>query len=571
MTFILLGVTYFVIVLVIIIVVLTFINKKEKNKYQGKINELERDKNLIISTGILTELNKVEGLINNDSLREKFDGWKQRFQEIKEKDIPKISDDLIELEELYANKNMNELKDKLAKVEYEIYYVKTKSNYLLEEIRDITLSDDRNRDSVTKLKVKYRECVAKYNNNKNEYDVIMAPVELQFENVDKLFSAFEVAIDNNNYEEVSKIVKALDDLIGNLIMVIDEAPDIILMGNKLLPLKMKDVEENALKMIGEGYNLDYLNIDYNIKESRKKVTNVLERLNVLNIEDSTLELKTILDYFDGIYESFDKEKESRKVFEEYMSSVIARCVRYERINNDLNKRIDEFKYSYDLTDDDVKVIGVIAKDLKDIRVDYDRVIEAYRSKSFAYSRLAKEMDILNKKLLIVKEKLDESLKSIGSLKEDEVRAREQLLEIKDILRRSKHKINSYKLPMIPKSYYVELAEATDAIDEMVKELNKHPISIKVLNIRVDTARDLVLKLYNTSNELVKAAYLAETAVVYGNRFRVLDSDVDNRLNISQNLFFHGEFKKSLESSINAIQKIEPNFYETLMQIMKGND
>ena len=41
--------------------------------------------------------------------------------------------------------------------------------------------------------------------------------------------------------------------------------------------------------------------------------------------------------------------------------------------------------------------------------------------------------------------------------------------------------------------------------EIVKELGKKPITIDVLNTRVDTARDLVLKLYTKTKDLLKNA------------------------------------------------------------------
>ena len=567
-TFVLLGVTYYVVALIIIIVVLHIISKKTKNVYQTKIDDLEREKNLILSGNILSELNKVESLINNEELRKRFDEWTKRYNDIKNTDIPKLNDELINLEDLYTNKKMKELKEKLAKVEYEIYFVKTKSKYLLNEIKEITLSNDRNRNSITKLKAKYREIVAKYNNNKQEYEHIANKIDLQFENIDKLFSAFEVSMDNNNYNEVNKIVKALQDLLGNLDLVIEEAPAIILMSEKIIPTKIKDIEVISKKMEEEGYNLDYLNISYNSEESTKKLKDILERLSNLNIEDSTFDLKTIMDYFDSIYLAFDKERESKKIFEEYMTTIIARVARYNRINNDLRKKTDEFKYSYDLTDDDLKILSVIKSEISLIKKDYEKVVSAYRSRSFSYSRLAKEMDILNNRLSKTKEKLDAALKSLGTLKEDELRARDQLIEIKDILRKSQTKISSYNLPVIPKKYYVQLAEATDSIKEMVKELNKQPISIKTLNIRVDTARDLVLKLYNTSNELVKTAYMAENVIVYGNRYRVVNANLDEQLSVSESLFNKGEFKKSLENSINSINKIEPEFYNNLMSVME---
>src|SRR5574344_1792267 len=567
-TFILLGVTYYVIALIIIVIVLNMINHKENKKYLNKISLMERDKNLIISAGILTELNKAEGLTNNEVIKELFQDWQERFNKIKTEDIPKITDDLSVIEDLYNNKKYNELKNLIAKTEYEIYFVKTKSNYLLSEIKEVTLSASKNRDAVTKLKTRYRAIVAKYNNHKEDYNLISSPIELQFENIDKLFSAFEVTLEDNNYSECGKVVKALEDSIGNLELVVNESPAIILMGEKLIPAKMKDVLNEVVKMNKDGYNLEYLNIEYNITESKKKVDDILDRLKVLNIIDSTFDMKTILNYFDDLFNEFDKERAAKKIFEDYIRTILVKANKYEHINNDLSKKIEEFKYSYNLTDEDVEIIGVIKNELKDIKSDYEKMVLAYRSKDFAYSRLAKEMGLLNTRLVKTSEKLDGALKTLGSLKEDEVRAREQLSAIKEILRKAKTKINSYDLPVIPKDYYVELAEATSAIKEMVKELNRQPISIKVLNLRVDTARDLVLKLYNTSSILTKTCYMAEMAIVYGNRFRPTNDDINIGLTNAEELFNKGEYKKSLECSINAINIIEPNFYDELKTTME---
>ena len=63
---------YYFLAMIVIAIVLFVINNKTKKKYQTQINELERQKNLVISSNILTELNKVEPLINNDDLRKKY-------------------------------------------------------------------------------------------------------------------------------------------------------------------------------------------------------------------------------------------------------------------------------------------------------------------------------------------------------------------------------------------------------------------------------------------------------------------------------------------------------------------
>lgn len=562
--FILIGILYYIVSIFIIVFVLNLINKSNKKKYQNNISSLERDKNLIINASILSELNKVEALINNETLQKKYEDWKERFKLIKEEDIPKITDEIIEMEEIFNRKDYKHLKDIVAKIELEIAYIKTKANYLLDEVKEITLSEERNRETITKLKAVYRDVRGKYTNNKDDFELVSSPLDLQFENVDKLFAAFEMAMDQNAYQEVGKIVKAIDDIIGNLKIVIEEAPTIIMIGKNIIPKKIEDIEGVSSKLVKDGYNLDYLNIEYNITEANKKIQDIFQRLNVLNLEDSVFELKTMLDYFESLYYDFDKEKLAKKIFEDYVRSILLKVSKLEKINNELFRKIDDIKYSYDLTDDDVSVIDEIKDELIVVRTSYDKVINVHRSRANSYSRLAKEMELINVKLTKSEEKLNGALRNLGSLKEDEQRAREQLNEIKTILINAKDKINSFKLPVIPKNYYVELSEATLAINEMMKELDKRPISIKTLNTRVDTARDLVLKVYNTTNETVKTAKMAETAIVYGNRYRPISKDVDFGLTKAENLFMKGNFKVSLENAINAINIVEPGIHKRLI-------
>lgn len=556
--------SYIIVGLIIIITVLVLINRSKKKKYNAELTDLEREKNLIISAQILAELNKVEGLINNDVLREKFNNWQERFNKIKNHDLPKVTDSLIKLEEHFAKKEYDKLKDGITNTELEITYLKTKTNFLLDEIKEITSSEERNREAIIKLKAEYREIRSKYDNNKADYEVVQNPLELQFENVDKLFQTFELAMDQNAYTEVGKIVKAIGSTVGNLKEVIEEAPVIVMLGKNAIPKKIEDIVEISEKMTKEGYNIDYLNISHNVTETNKKISDIFQRLNVLNIEDSVFELKTMLDYFDSLYFDFDKEKTSRKLFEGYIRSILLKLTKLEKISNDIYRKLDDIKYSYDLDDNEVSIIEGIRTELIDIRSSYDRTISMHRNHTFAFSRLNKEMEIINNRLSKTEEKLEITLKTLSSLKDDELRAREQLDEIKDILNNAKNKSRSYKLPLVPKNYFVEMSEAQMSINEMIKELEKRPISIKTLNMRVDTARDLVLKVYNTINETVKTAKMAEQAIVYGNRYRPVNKDVDFGLSKAESLFEKGNFKSSLEQSIMAINIVEPGIHERLM-------
>ena len=351
----LLCLTYVILAIFVIIVAYIIIKNHNKKKYRKILDTLEREKNLIINANILSELSKVENMINSKEIENQYSDWKQRFESIKNKDIPKLTDYLIEVEDLFVTKNYKNIEKSLAKIELMIYHVKIKANYLLEEIRNLTRSEEKNRETITKLKGKYRHILNVYHEHEHTYALIKNPIMMQFETIDKLFSAFEIAMEKNSFSDISKIIKALDDSINNLDLVMDEAPEIILFGFKLIPKKMDDVMDKYIQMVKQGFNLDYLSIEYNIDEAKKKIADIFDRLNVLNLEDSNLELKTISNYFDGIYIDFDKEKIAKKSFNEIGRSISLRTNKLSSIAKNLTSKIDVIKSTYSINEESIKV------------------------------------------------------------------------------------------------------------------------------------------------------------------------------------------------------------------------
>ena len=292
----------------------------------------------------------------------------------------------------------------------------------------------------------------------------------------------------------------------------------------------------------------------------------MDRLKVLNLEDSLFELKVLIDYFDSLFNDFEKEKLSRNLYEEANTNFKNRLDKMNNLLEEIFTQLEDIKKVYNLSPKDIELLNEVYASLKELNNDYQVLISHTGNNTFPYSKLTKEMENLVLRLSTIEDHLDNSLDAIGSMKEDEVRARQQLDEVRFILKDSKSKLRDYNLPVIPKLYYIELNEASAAIKEIVKELNKKPITISVLNTRVDTARDLVLKLYNTTKEMLKTAMFAEMAIVYGNRYRSNIEELDKNLTYSEILFYKGEYQKSLELTINALNRVEPGIYDKLLNL-----
>ena len=117
----LLTIGYAIITLGVVISVIIIIIRNIKNQFNNTLDNLERTKNLIISGSILSELNKVESLINNKDLEVKFNYWKSVFKELKDKDVIKISDELLQAEEKVNKKKYKEANEYLTNVEFDIH------------------------------------------------------------------------------------------------------------------------------------------------------------------------------------------------------------------------------------------------------------------------------------------------------------------------------------------------------------------------------------------------------------------------------------------------------------------
>ena len=555
-------------VLVIAMAIIIFLHfKRRKNKLKNRIEELDREKNIIESAPVLAELSKLETIIKNEKMEEKYNSWQKRFENIKDNNIELINDMIIDVD-FTGDKNYKDQIFKITQIEIEIAKARELTNSLLDEIKAITLSEEKYRSIIIKLKTRYRELKSNFEIHKGDYGEIADIIELQFENIEKRFQDFEEYMEKNEYDEVVHIVKAIDSMVDHIGIVVSEVPDLVLLSTKLIPKRIEQINNTYQDMVGKDYPLDYLQIPYNIEETTKNVKNIFDRIKVLNLEDCMFELRTILEYLDSLFGDFEKERNSRRKFKEDKSVFESKLDKINKVVSDIYNQLDEIKNLYDLKDEDITIIDDVNLKLIELNKDYKNKLKDLKKHKTSYSIILNDLDNINNRLKVIDEELDKALKSLGNMYDDEVRAREQLDEIQELLKQAKVRIRSYKLPIITNDYFVELSEANEAILEVIKELERKPIVIKTLNTRVDTARDLVLKLYNTTNQTIKMAKMSEMAIVYGNRFRSSYESVDQCLNQAEIMFYKGNYKRSLEISTKIIDSIEDKFSKKLENFYK---
>ena len=553
----------FVLIVGITFIIMRQIKKKSRIK---KINQLDVMRNEILSIPIQSEIDKAYGFAKGEQIEEKVNHYKETYENIKKISFQEIDDMITELDFIITSNRRSEFSEKFALVEIELIKNRYLINHMIEEIKELTSYEDKYRGMVIKLKNKYRVLVREYENNKEMYGIFVDTIAMQFENIEKRFNDFETVINENLYNEVVLVVHSLEGMIEHIGVVILELPDILVLVNDLIPSRLKDLENLRKSMAEEGFTLDFMKLDYNEKEIERIENDIVDRSKVLNIDNSLLELKTILEFLDSIFKDIEKEKVYKKDFDITSTSFNDRLNVVKKTLHEMDNQIDDIKSLYGLKNEHLK-------DLEKISLEYDDLVKHYRSlirkvkkQDNSFGKYNQELNELGIKLKKIEDNLDLTLKSLGSMQDDEERARDQLEEVQELLKTCKKEIQSVRIPVVANNYFVELSEANEAILEIIKELEKKPIIIKTLNTRVDTARDLVFKLYNTTKSIVQNAYYAENLIVYANRYRNI-SEVNKVLNKAEVMFYKGNYDGSLKLVLDMLNKYEPGIKEKINEVI----
>ena len=554
------------IAILIVFILFLFFSKKRKDKKlkQKIIEELDYNKNILDTYPIENELVKVETLIKNEKLEEQYKIWQERFKKIKDENVVNLNEIVLKLDTQNVE-NFNELKEDAKR---ELYKAKFLLSKLLEEIEDVNMSEEKYRTLIIKLKTKYRELNDYYEAHKKEYGELENVVEMQFENIEKRFQIFEEFMETNDYSEVIHIVKSIDLMLEHMQDVVKKLPDLVIVAHKIIPLKIEELTNIYEKMILDNYNLKELNVTTNLENALKSTNELVEKVKGLNFKDVEVEFEAIVEYLDDLFKVFETEQIARKEYSKLKILFEKKLIKTNKIVSSVYKELDSIKSMYNLKAEEIDSLNVVKTRLMEVNDNYKKIITDLKSQETNFLTANKELIDVNSILIELSDDLDKLLKSLGNMYEDEQRAREQLNEIEKLLRDSKGILNKYNFPSVNKELFIEIKEANEAVYEVIKELKEKPIKINTLNTRVDTARDLALKVYTHVNDMLKKMEVIEELIVFANKYRSESEIISDNLNKASNFFFQGNYNKSLDVLKKALINKIPNIEEIIKLKLK---
>ncbi len=550
--------------LIVLIILLVAIRTLRLRKYRKVIVTLENEMNAVKSLPIQYRLGRVQGIIKNmPAIDADYDEFVKEHEEIVAFQMNEIAFLLNEVDErLYANKLKGVKKDYRKLQENNAQYSK-RAHALLERIEQITEVENEQRIAIIKIKERYREIMEQYTAVRYKIEEFVPAVNDAFKDIDNEFVRLEDLMNGQKFEEASSFSLEVSEHIEKLQSKIEELPTYIAVVRKYIPTKLEEISNMLEDMSTRGFATDSFNATIRCKKVEQELELVIVQIKALELDSVGKILEYMTTAIDELQIDIEKEEKAFTVYQEKRDECFSLVYSIEDSLLSTAKTFDELQKNYLLSHYDVnihdecdKFHGIVEKlELYKAQID---------TKSFSYDAMIKNFDSLVNDCKPYEISLKQYLELKDSLVLQEKRALTELDNINIVLLEIKSEIKNKRLPMINDSYKDYIDDSYIKAEEILRFTRQRPIDLERLSTQVDTARDVIYKLYDNVHNLIVTAEMVEDAIVFGNRYRSCFLEVNTELTKAELLFRNGEYTKALSTAVDIIEKIKPGSYEMLV-------
>lgn len=563
-----LNTTEYILIAVVAIVIIAaffFYRMMKLKKYRKLIVDAENQVNAIKSLPLQYRLGRVQSISKNmDEVKVLYEEFSKEYERITEFQKSELSVALNELDEQLFYGKMRKVPAKMKQLQDMINEYEFASKDLLSKIEKVTEIENIQRIEIIKVKEKYRANIDEFEGMRLKVESFTPELGEMFDELDESFVELEDLMNHQKFEEAKLFTMEIEERIDWLSLHLSNIPNYITVVKQYLPKKIEHINELIELMSTEEFSLHQL-------DAEKRITAIKNNLRKSSLDIKELKLDNVEENLQQLAEDIEKletdllqEKQSYDAFKVKWDNCYSLITdiynQYKQALLDNNR----IKSLYIVDDENLSIEEDYKKFDVYLRESYD-LEEELKNGDFAYSKFIEKVDNLTENVGEHQPILTEFFAFRDQLFIQEQRAIDECENINIVLLEIKSEIKNKHLPMINESYKDYIQESYDKAAEIQSFRLNRPVDLDELSKRVDTARDVIYKLYDNVHNLIVTAEMVEEAIVFGNRFRSSFLEVNTELTKAEVLFRNGEYTNALTTAVDIIEMIQPGSYEELIR------
>ncbi|WP_338449124.1 septation ring formation regulator EzrA [Niallia oryzisoli] len=539
-----------------------------KKKFYKETDRLESWKIDITTRPVLDELQKVKQLNMNGETEERFERWRNTWDEIITVQLPDLEELLFDAEEHIDKYRFKKAKVVQTEISSVLENIEEKMKQLLDELQELVGSEEKNRLEIEDLKEVYRESKKTLLAHRYSFGKMEKSLEKRLEEVSKKFSDFDEKTTNGNYLQAREIVVSIHNCLEKTKRDMEIIPNLLMECQSTIPSQLHELTEGYKEMHTEGYVLDHIQAEKEVERISLELAETFGKIEVSDMEEIQEKVVNWKESIDTVYDLLEKEVMAKHEISQRDREILDMLQSAKKVNSELNHEIAHVQESYHLQDADLEVVKSLAKQLDQLFKRYELLEYKMDENLTAYSHLSMDMTAVKEMLdILVAEQAAFSQKLLA-LRKEELAARDKVKDLKKKVAETIRLISNSNVPGVSEDFKDLLEDAHDSIKDVIKKLNDKPLDIPVVQEYLELAVLTVEKVTKETEELFEMVKLAERVIQYGNRYRSRYASVDKALKEAESLFRSFEYKEAFEVASAAIERVDPGALKRLEELLE---
>ncbi|WP_235597153.1 septation ring formation regulator EzrA [Caldibacillus debilis] len=547
----------YVIGIVLIAAVLILIGFFVKRNYYQEIDRLEAWKIEIMNRPVLDEIAKIKQLKMHGQAEEYFEQWRKTWDNIVTGDLPDVEEWLYDVEDCVSKYRFSKAKEVLAKIERTLKSTEEKMESMLAELNELIGSEKKNREDIARLEQLYKKLKKELLANRHSFGKAAARLEGELEAAGQLFARFEEETDQGNYLNAREIVLELKEKLERLDENMKKIPLLLEECLHVIPGQIKEIVDGTAEMRKQGYNLEHLGLEKEIRRLEDQISRYREYLEQAETEEVSKGLEDAKESLNLLYDLLETEVSSKLFVQQNKEKIRQEMDTIKSVNDRLQEEVRSVQISYQLPEKETEFVAEMDKKIEQMKKTLSLLLTPNGTENTAYSILKEKLEEISEEMKQLEEKQKEYLEKLQSLRKDELEARQRIQELKNKVVESRLMINRSAIPGVPQDIEALLYSSFEAVQECLRHLEQKPLSMEAVRASLAKAEENVTYMHDKVEEMLENAFLVEKIIQYGNRYRTRYPFVREKLLEAEKAFRSYDYAAALEQAAAAVEKVEP--------------
>ncbi|MDW3954225.1 septation ring formation regulator EzrA [Staphylococcus saprophyticus] len=521
------------------------IEKAEERKH--KVEQLPYDESL----SQLTEFNLT------GETKSTYDRLKQSSLDSKNQYLLPVEEKIQDAEGLLDKFKFSQAQTEVDEAHEMMDQYEANYNELTTQVEEIIGLHKQSDHLYNECKTDYREMKRDVLANRHQFGEAASPLEQEIESFVPEMETYETLKSEGNFNQAHDHIKTLNDDMNYLKTDMDEIPDLIKEAQKELPGQFQDIKYGCRDLKVEGYDLDHVKIDSTLQTLKTELSFVEPMISRLELDEANEKLNSINDRLDEMYELIELEVKAKNDVEETKEVITDNLFRAKEMNYTLQTEIEYVRENYYINESDVQNVRQFENEIQNMISVYDEILREMAKSAVRYSEVQDNLKYIEEHVAVINEKQEKLQNHLIQLREDEAEAEENILRVQSKKEEVYRKLLASNLPSVPERFIIMKNEIDYEVREVNKKFSVRPIHVKQLKDKVSKVVLQMNKFDDEATDVLVNAVYAEKLIEYGNRYRKDSSNIDKSLNEAERLFKNNRYKRSIEISEQALERVEP--------------